>query len=395
MKYILVNPENLVSEINKNGRFGNDCFMTRINFGQSEPEWDFADKFIEAARNKIEKGAAEADITSVFEYHNYGVTPRIAIDQLKKLVEIESFYSNEYGEEIVYISYMSAKEMCEKTAEERAEANRRWCELEEKLKSLAPKQYSPEEIAQIVRYVLERYTQDLLQRDDIVFEQKSRECIIKNRESRIGDRINIGGGKQYYPEPKVYSVNGENIIVSACIKGSDDLVVAPDYRMTNDGAMFVDILRKGQDGQYEDLARCIKDIDKSYGVSVSCHMGDLYYSVKTKKENNSTQYYISTKMESNYSSEDGFKEFSKDMVGTASIDRLYDAYVRKIRFQFPDKSRTVQKPPMEWGIREVGDWPDKRPTILSFEDIMSFRETPSIQDIASNELPDNAPKKRQ
>ena len=147
--------------------------------------------------------------------------------------------------------------------------------------------------------------------------------------------------------------------------------------------------------KYENLARCIKDIDKRYGVSVSCYMGDLYYSVKTKKGNNPTEYYISTKRESNYSSEDGFKEFSKDMVGTASIDRLYDAYVRKIRFQFPDKSRTVQKPPMEWGIREVGDWPDKRPTILSFEDIMSFRETPSIQDIASNELPDNAPKKRQ
>lgn len=193
----------------------------------------------------------------------------------------------------------------------------------------------------------------------------------------------------------MYSVNGENIIVSACIKGSDDLVVAPDYRMTNDGAMFVDILRKGQDGQYEDLARCIKDIDKSYGVSVSCHMGDLYYSVKTKKENNSTQYYISTKMESNYSSEDGFKEFSKDMVGTASIDRLYDAYVRKIRFQFPDKTRTVQKPPMERGIREVGDWPDKRPTILSFEDIMSFRETPtSTQIVGQEELTNIGPQKR-
>ena len=165
--------------------------------------------------------------------------------------------------------------------------------------------------------------------------------------------------------------------------------------MTTDGAMFVDILRKGQDGQYENLARCIKDIEKGYGVSVSCDMGDLYYSVRTKKGNNPTKYYISTKMESNYSSEDGFKEFSKDMVGTASIDRLYDAYVRKIRFQFPDKSRTVQKPPMEGGIREVGDWPDKRPTILSFEDIMSFGEIrPSIEDIAPNELPDVGPKKR-
>ena len=83
------------------------------------------------------------------------------------------------------------------------------------------------------------------------------------------DEIHIGGGTQYYPEPKVYSVNGENIIVSACIKGSDEPVVAPDYRMTNDGAMFVDILRKGQDGQYENLARCVKNVFKNLGVSVS------------------------------------------------------------------------------------------------------------------------------
>ena len=146
---------------------------------------------------------------------------------------------------------MSAKEMREKLVDEREASIRRWHELEEKLKPLAPKQYSSEEIAQIVRYVLVRYTQDLLERDDIVFEHESWEGWLKNRESRIGDEIHIGGGKQYYPEPKVYSVNGENIIVSACIKGSDEPVVAPDYRMTSDGAMFVDILRKGQDGQYE------------------------------------------------------------------------------------------------------------------------------------------------
>ena len=193
----------------------------------------------------------------------------------------------------------------------------------------------------------------------------------------------------------MYSVNGENIIVSACIKGSDDPVVAPDYRMTNDGAMFVDIIRKGQDGQYEDFASCTKEVDKRYEDYVSCSMGDLYYSVKNKTETNHTRYYISTKRESKYSSEDGFKEFSKDMVEPAIINRLYDAYVRKIRFQFPDKTRTVQKPPMKWGIREVGDWPDKTTTILNFKYIMSFRETPtSTQIVGQEELPDVGPQKR-
>ncbi len=399
MKYILVNPEELVSDIKQNGEFGKDGFMSRITFGKAEPEWDFAGKFIKAARSKVENGTEEADLTAVFEYQNYGITPEIARAQLKKLVDIERLDNNENGEEIVYIRYMSAKEMREKLVEEREESIRRWHELEDKLKPLAPKEYSPEEISQIVRYVLERYTQDLLQREDIIFEHESWEGWLKKRESRIGDTIHIGGGKQYYPEPKVYSVNGENIIVSACIKGSDEPAVAPDYRMTNEGAMFVDILRKGQDGQYENFARCVKDVSKNHGVSVSCYMGDLYYSVDTQKGTNLPEYYISMTEAGHYSSEepseDRFQEFSKGMVEPASIDRLYEAYLSKIRFQFPDKSRQQQKPPMEWGRREVGDWPEKRPTILSFEEIMSFRETPTpMQRVDQDELTNIGPKKR-
>ena len=324
----------------------------------------------------------------------------MARDQLKKLVAIEGFDHNEDGEEIVYIRYMSATEMREKKDYEIKDTIGRWSELEDKLKQLAPKQYSPKEISQIVRFVLNRYIQDLQQREDIVFEHSSWEARLEDREPEIGDTMHIGGGTEYNLEDKVYSVNGEKIIVSVTIKGSDDPVVAPDYRFpTNKGTMFVDIVRKGQDGQYENFARCVKDVYEKAGTSVSCYMGDLYYSVNAESGTHPTEYYISKKEEDHYSleypSENRFQEFSKDMVKPASIDRLYEVCLSKIRFQFPDKSRQQQKTLTASGIREVGDWPDKRPTNLSFNEIMSYKEIAEhMQRVQQSELTDTAPKKR-
>ena len=398
MKYILVNPEELVSEIEQNDGFGKDGFMPRITFGKAEPEWDFAGIFIRAARSKAEGKTEEADLTSIFEYQNYGITPEMARAQLKKLVDIERFDNNKDGEEIVYIRYMSAKEMREKKEDEREDAIIRWSELEDKIKQLAPKKYSPEEISQIVKFVLNRYTQDLQSRDDIIFEHESYEGWLQNREPKIGDTIHIGGGTQYYPEDKVYSVNGENIIVSACIKGSDEPAVAPDYRMTNEGGMVVDILRKGQDGQYENFARCIKSVSKKYGASVSCYMGDLYYSTSdTKSEFHPTPYTFGPSRGGtlqDLDSEITFRKSIKQMVQPDDITKLYEAFLSKIRFQFPDKSRQQQKPPMKWGMREVGDWPEKRPTNLNFEEIMSYGEIATrMQRVPQDEITKTDPQK--
>ena len=221
MKYILVNPEVLVSEIEQNSVFGKDGFMPRIIFGKAEPEFDFAHKIIRAASSKVNNESEEADLTPVFEYQNYGITPEMARDQLKKIVAIEGFDHNEDGEEIVYIRYMPATEMREKKDYEIEDTIGRWSELEDKLKQLAPKQYSPKEISQIVRFVLNRYIQDLQQREDIVFEHSSWEARLEDREPKIGDTMmHIGGGTEYNLEDKVYSVNGEKIIVSVTIKGS-------------------------------------------------------------------------------------------------------------------------------------------------------------------------------
>ena len=391
MKYILVNPEDLISEIEQNSGFGKDGFMPRITFGKAEPEWDFAGKFIEAARSKVEKRTEEADLTSIFEYQNYGITPEKARAQLAKLVDIERFDNNEDGEEIVYIRYMSAKEMHEKTEDEKEDAISRWNILKDKLKQLAPKQYSLEEISKIVKYVLRRYTQDLQGRDDIVFEHESWEGWLQKREPKIGDTIHIGGGTQYYPEDKVYSVNGENIIVSACIKGSDESAVAPDYKMPNEGFMCVDVLRKGQDGQYENFTRCIKDVSKTYGSSASCYMGDLYYSTSdTKSGFHPTPYTFRSsgnRESQSLDSEIEFRQCIGQMVQPEDITKLFEAFLGKIRFQFPDKSRQQQKPPMKWGMREVGDWPETRPTNLDFEEIMSSMDIATRMDrVNPNEL---------
>ena len=71
-------------------------------------------KIIRAASSKVNNESEEADLTPAFDYQNYGITPKMARDQLKKLVAIEGFDHNEDGEEIVYIRYMSAAEMREK-----------------------------------------------------------------------------------------------------------------------------------------------------------------------------------------------------------------------------------------------------------------------------------------
>ena len=63
MKYILVNPEVLVSEIEQNSGFGKDGFMPRIIFGKAEPEFDFAHKIIRAASSKVNNESEEADLT--------------------------------------------------------------------------------------------------------------------------------------------------------------------------------------------------------------------------------------------------------------------------------------------------------------------------------------------
>ena len=49
---------------------------------------------------------------------------------------------------------------------------------------------------------------------------------------------------------------------------------------------------------------------------------------------------------------------------------------------------------MKWGMREVGDWPEKRPTNLSFEEIMSHGEIAKrMQRVQPKELTDTAPEK--
>lgn len=401
MKYILINPEVIVDEINgDNGIYGKDGLMTRINFGKAEPELDMVYKVINSCRECTQKETQEADITEAFEYQNYGITPNKTRTQLRKLFDIDKFDKSEDGEGIVYVKYMTSKELSEKTQAEKEAFNERYNELEAKLKKLAQKKYTPEEISKIVNYIVKKYTEDLQQREDIVFEQNSWEAFLQGREPRIGDTMHMGGGKQYYPENLMYVVNEERYIVSTCIMASEEPAVAPDYRMTDKGAVFVDILRKSQDGKEENIARCKKEVSEEYGTSVSCYMGDLYYNISdTKSSLHHNEYYVTDKSRKvdSYNSEPSekeFLEFSKNMVRPESIDALYDTLISKTRFQFPDNSIQPKKKPENWGVREVGDWPQKRPTHLDFETIMSNKqivdhmEQVKPEDLIENKLQD-------
>ena len=373
MKYILVNPEEFIMDIKPNGNYGKNGFITRINFGKSEPELDFASKFAKSVNNKVNGTTKEANLAPVFEYQNYDISPKLARARLHQLVDIVKFDHNEDGEEVVYVRYMSVQEIAERTENEKEASIKKWNELENKLKLLSPKEYSLEEKSKIVNYVLHRYTQDLSERDEIVFESNSHEAWLENRDPKKGDSIRIGGSKQFLPEIKAYFVNGEHIIVSTYISSEKGFAVPPDYRMNSGDYMCVEISRKSLDGQYENFARFKKYFSKEFGNIISCSMGGLTYHTSDKTSALFPSLYSfsdSSKSHENFDSLEAFETCIKQMIPPEDITKLYEVFLNKIRFQFPSKSKQHQKPPIQRGIREVGSWPDEKPALLDFKEIM-------------------------
>ncbi len=360
MKYILDNPEAFVSDIDEFG-------LNRVNSYGSFIRSEFADILNEVARSKVNGENEEADVTPVFEYYDNYSTLKENRSHLRNLFDIINIDDKE---QVVRVKY-------------RTERERGWSELEDKLTQYAPIQYSQEEKSKIVRNVLNTYIQDLQRRKDIIFE-----C-----ESTSRNEINIGGyGTQFMLEDKVYSINGEDIIVSTSFKALlDQRVMPPDYRVTDkEGSIGVEIKRKSHDGQNERFVFYTKSInDEEKESSVSCYYDKLNYSVDTQSDTNHKLYHFmdSAKGEYGYISEDKFKEISKDMLDLEMIDRLYSILINKIRFKKPDKSSVPKKKYWTNGAYEVGGWDDERPTNLDFEKTMSSEEiVERMQGVPEKEL---------
>jgi len=240
-----------------------------------------------------------------------------------------------------------------------------------------PKQEIPKEKTETINCLILKYIQDLQQRDNIIFE-------VSPSRLKPNDKLDIGGGTQFYPKNKAYSINGKSYIVVTIIKNTKELIAGPDYRMGNQGYMHVSIYEKVANGQDKLLAVCRKETyykNKSLLSSTYVFFEDekLCYNIES-----SGNHYLCKEIPGEHALQefpktiDRVRDFSKEMVEPEIIDRLYELFKDKIRFLI--SSRVGERPGehmVKVGRVEVGSWPHEGLTNISLEEMRELKEKES------------------
>jgi hypothetical protein len=363
MKYICTNPEVLVKEIKENGIYGRDMIMSRINLGKSEPEHGLGARIVNPCLDFAKGLIPEANITEAFSYtynssrHNVG---HIYVwENLEEIFEIENIEKDKNGETLIHVRYMPAKLERTRSEEEKEQAKEKWDKLEEIYQSQGLNSYTDEEVNVIVNSVIDKYTEDLAKREDVVIEQ-----------SPLAGSIYLGGGTNYFLENLEYNFNGEKIIVEALTKGDPDAhIEVSESRFPDEkGLMDVTIYRKAKNGKKERLAIVMVDAAEypEYGKEISCRILNRNYDLHDVLNSfHPWYYYIDPNTddikrgEEKRVSEEEFKEFIKDMVLPEKIEKLKEVFWKKMKFVVIDEANPSPKKDIQWGIIERGDWPEE------------------------------------
>ena len=363
MKYICTNPEVLVKEIKENGIYGRDMIMSRINLGKSEPEHGLGAGIVNPCLDFAKGEKPEADVSKAF-YYTYNVN-RYSVEHwevwknLEEIFNIESIGLDENGETLIKVSFMTAKEQRSRNEEQLKQAEEKWSKLEEIYESQGLTPYTEEEINLIVNRIIDKYTEDLSKRDDIIIEQEP-----------LADSIYLGGGTLYHAENLEYKLNGEKIIIHGYTQGDPNASIpTTESRFPDEkGLMEIEITRIAKNGDEEHLAVAMDDISEypKYGKHINCRILKKSYDFYDVKNGyHPSNYYIDAnkdeikRSDERITSKEEFEEFIKDMISPEKIEKLKEVFWKKMKFGIVDKSNPSPKKDIQWGIIERGDWPEE------------------------------------
>lgn len=378
MKYICVNPEDIIKEVRKNGVYGTDRIGSRLmGMGKAEVESAVLSRILKPCQECVKGEVGEADVKKAFEYVDseyYNKISRGTIwAYLKDIFEIEGFTEDD---KVVFLKYLPPRTKENYSKEEEEISEEKWEKLDRLFQSLGPISYSDEEYSLIVNMVLDRYIEDLLKRDDIVLEI-----------SPWGDDSITIGTENFYPENIEYYVNGETIVVESFIRGSHRAEVYPvNNRFPDDfGTVETTFYRVARNGINEKIGSVSKMLDGEYGLQYDCEIKGRHY----RKNEKTTRFFPNT-LEIRETidgkenvianpPEEEFVAYTAKLVDLKKLDKLKDAFWEKTKFVKKNKKSSSHKQ-AEWtGVVERGNWKkEMMGQALSFETPLSSSQTPII-----------------
>lgn len=355
MKYICVNPEDIIKEVRKNGVYGTDRIGSRLmGMGKAEVESAVLSRILKPCQECVKGEVGEADIKQAFEYVDPQAYGRIGHDTiwayLREIFEIEGFTEDD---EVVFLRYLPVKAKEKYTEKENEISEEKWEKLDRLFQSLGPILYSDKDYSLIINTVLDRYIEDLLKRDDIVMEI-----------SPWGDGSITIGTENFYPEDIEYFVNGETIVVKSFLRGSHIAEVYPvNNRFPDDfGTVETTFYRVARNGINEEIGSVSKMLDDEYGFQYDCEIKGRHY----RKKEKTTRFFPNT-LEIRETidgkenvianpPEEVFDAYAAQLVDPKKLDKLKDAFWKKTKFVKKNKNSSSHKQ-AEWtGVVERGNW---------------------------------------
>ena len=371
IKYILINPKVVLEDVEKNGFYGANRCISRLNYGNPDPEHNVSYLYFNECKEAIKRNINQADITEAFNYSGYGLEPRKIRSQLAKVFLINEIIDSDENGKTIYVEYIpnAQYEKIKNDEDKMHEIAVKYNELEESLQPLI--EYDEQSKRELASNILQKYSEDLSQRGDVVFQIK--------KDSQDKDKKWLGGGMHVYPQQLTYYCNNEKWIVALDILFDDKAYMSlSDFGRSNDIiSIFIDLYRESENGQIECVTRCIKSCssNEKNALIISCYFGEyLYYDNINNKE-----YFVRT--EKPYSgsirkvNKEEFDEVTRMMIDPRVIEKIYDLINSKIKLTLFDETNSDTKKAGEY---ELGSWPQNE-IELDFDEMVNGQKKGDVR----------------
>ena len=340
MKYICINPEDIVEEVNTKGIYGKGRIMSRIKLKKWEAEYGLFCEIINPSIDYFDYKISEADISEAFNYlyvaRRCNVTRDAIWRELRGLFDIKEINQDENGNCIIKVEYLPII----KSLKEDLTQDRLWNELEEIHQSLSFLEYTEEEASIIIKTIIEKYTNDLQTRNDIVFEE----------EPFIGKNLYIGGNHNFQVKDITYIIEGEEYTVRTILLGASDAEIEPPACRfpSNDGYMEIEIIRKAQNGEKETIAEIsrsgyISYITHDHKIDKKSRINNISYNII--EENGEKRITLDYNYRLPYTDFDNpdVKNHLNLLVDEETIDLIQQILWNKVKFEIVETKDTKYK----------------------------------------------------
>lgn len=364
MKYICTNPQELVDDFTKNFQY---IQSERIKTKNSDEEAEIYSIMGRACQDFLDGCSKAADVSEIFEYgYSDGClgshTTGFLREQLKGFFGVVGIEKDEHGEDIIYLKYLA----CDRINEiNRSIESDEWAEVEQLYKDLDLIPYTAAEKEQIVKAVVDKYYEDMSNRDDIIFE----------KELYTEGKINVSG-IGFKIEPLEYTINGETLKVIAIIRASGTIMVPKDKLPTEGSLLNIDIIRRGKNNNEEILARIEKDRSIKTNlydnpdekpITIIRHrwyFNELYSISQRIAEGSQPRISIRELVDGVWHTDEGQSKEALDIilektVPQEKVDKLNDIVWRKAKVYPLPKNKAHKMDPGESVILEQTGWPEE------------------------------------